>query len=585
LPNYWLSKMKNIIQKIWQSKLWLLITIIFLVSINWAASLYHNRFDLTNEKRFTLSAPTKNILKNVEEKIEIDVFLKGEFPSGFKRLANSTNEILNEFKELSNNKLQYNFISAEDEVEGTAVKWSDTLTAMGFTPINIKSQVSAGEQQQLIFPAALVHYNGGTLPIILFEKKGLQNTNVDGRISYSELNSAEALMEYKFADAIFKLSQTNKPMLAYSIGNGEPQNYRTADLVENVLKQDYDLKTINLNTVPFVPDTFKLLLIVKPTQPFTTDVKLKIDQFVMHGGKLLLFTDKLNAELDSLRSSNNEVVAYDRNLELTDLLFKYGARINSDLIMDLQCDYLPFVTNGAAQMDFLHWNYFPLFDTKSNHVINKNLGLVSAQFANSIDTIAAEGIKKTVLLSSSANAKTIATPAIISGKENVNAAESEQFKKANIPVALLLEGKFQSLYNNRLSQTQSDSLNKYGVVFKAQNEADNKMIIVADGDIVLNAVTKDKEPMPMGVNPFTYGSQYQYQFANKEFLQNCLDYLINPSGLTDAKTKDYTLRLLDSKKVNEQKTFWQTFNILMPIGLVILFALLYQWRRKRKYTK
>lgn len=297
-----------------------------------------------------------------------------------------------------------------------------------------------------------------------------------------------------------------------------------------------------------------------------------------------MFQDKLEAELDSLKSMSNQVVAFDRNLALDDLLFKYGARINPDLVMDLQCDFLPFVVNGSEQMEYLHWNYFPLFDSKSNHLINKNLGLVAGKFVNSIDTVEAAGIKKTVLLSSSPNSRTIATPALISGKENINAAEDEKYKKSNIPVAVLLEGKFQSLYSNRVSQAMKDSLEKYGAFFQQQALTDNKIIVVADGDMVLNSVQKN-EPLPMGVNPYTYGSQYQYEFANKDFLQNCLDYLINPSGLAEAKAKDYTLRLLDTKKITEQKTTWQLINIAVPVLLVFLFAVIYQWRRKRKYTK
>jgi ABC-2 type transport system permease protein len=235
-------------------------------------------------------------------------------------------------------------------------------------------------------------------------------------------------------------------------------------------------------------------------------------------------------------------------------------------------------------MDFLHWNYFPLFESKSNHLINKNLGLVSGKFVNSVDTVEAEGIKKTILLSSSPNSRIIATPAIISGKENVNEPQDDKFKQANIPVAVLLEGKFQSLFNNRLSQAQNDSLTKYGAVFNRQCLADNKIIVVADGDMLLNAVQQN-QPLPMGMNPFTYGSKYQYEFANKQFLQNCLDYLANTSGLAEAKAKDYTLRLLDTKKITAQKTTWQLLNIALPILLVFLFAIIYQWRRKRKYTK
>jgi gliding-associated putative ABC transporter substrate-binding component GldG len=403
-------------------------------------------------------------------------------------------------------------------------------------------------------------------------------------ITPSELNSAEALMEFKFADAINKLSQHVKPMLAYSIGNGEPTGPNTYDLVENTLRKDYNVFTFNLNTEPVIPDTFKLLMIVKPAIPFTLEEKLKIDQFVMRGGKLLMFVDRLHAELDSLQSMTNEVVAYDRGLDLDDLFFKYGTRIKQDLVMDLQCDFLPFVINGNEQMEYLHWNYFPLFESKSNHIINKNIGLVAGKFVNPVDTtIEADGIKKTVLLSSSPNSRVIGTPALISGKENVNAPEDEKFKDANIPVAVLLEGKFQSLYNNRLSAELKDSLKKYSGGFLPQCISDNKIVIVADGDMVLNAVQKDG-PLPMGMNTYTYGSQYQYQFANREFLQNCLDYLINPSGLAEAKAKDYTLRLLDTKKITAQRTFWQIGNIVAPIILILLFGSIYQWWRKRKYV-
>jgi ABC-2 type transport system permease protein len=570
-----------LLNKIWKSKFWLPITIAAMVAINWLASMYHTRVDFTNEKRFTLSTPTKKILRKLDNVVQIDVFLKGDFPSGFKKLANSTLDILKEFKEIGGKNIQYNFISPDDEVEGTSVKWGDTLTASGLYPINLKSQLKAGEQQQLVYPVALVHYKENSLPVVLFEQKGM-----DVKKSYADamkdLNSAEALMEFKFADAIYKASQTTKPMIAYAIGNGEPQDVRIYDLAENTLSQDYNLQQFNLATLPLIPDTFKLLLLVKPTEKFSDDEKLKIDQFVMRGGKVIMFLDKLNAEMDSLRIKN-EVIAYDRGVELNDLLFKYGVRVNNDLVMDLQCDFLPFDVNGNGQFDFLHWNYFPLFESKSNHIINKNLGLVSGRFVNSIDTIEVEGIKKTILLSSSSNAKTIATPALISGKENSNEPESDKFKKANIPVAVLLEGKFTSLFKNRVSQAITDSLEQYGVSFMQEGITDNKIIVVADGDMVLNSISKN-EPLPMGVNPLTVGSQYQYQFANATFLQNCLDYLLNPSNLSEAKAKDYTLRLLDSKKVTANKMMWQLITIALPIALVILFAFIFQWLHKRKYT-
>lgn len=568
----------GIINTIWKSKLWLLITIAALVAINWLASLYNTRIDFTNEKRFTLSAPTKKVLQKLDDVVQVDVFLKGDFPSGFKKLANSTGEILQEFKELAGKKLQYRFISPDETVDGSNVLWADTLGALGFYPINLTSQIKEGQQQQNIYPVAFVHYKENVLPVMLYQGK-------TKAITYPEINSAEAMMEFNFISAIDKLLQKEKPVVGYTAGNGEPTGYTVEDLVKNTLQQEYQFYTINPNVQPAIPKEFKVLFIVKPTEPFSEEAKLKLDQYVMNGGKIIFLLDKLNAELDSLlQNKKGEVVAYDRGLELNDILFKYGARINPDLVMDLQCDFLPFDVNGNGQFELLPWNYFPVFESKSNHVINKNLGFVSGRFVNSIDTVEAEGIKKTFLLSSSPNSRTIGTPALVSVLENVNAAENEKFKKANIPVAVLLEGKFRSLFSNRLSQAMNDSLQKIGAVFMPQCLVDNKMIVVADGDIVLNSVVKGNQAIPMGMNPYTFGSQREFAFANKKFLQNCLDYLINTSNLTEAKAKDYTLRLLDKKKVESEKTTWQLINILAPVVLVILFALVFQFIRRRKYT-
>lgn len=569
--------MNRMINMIWKSKLWLLVTIVAIVAVNWLASLYHGRIDFTNEKRFTLSSPTKKVLNKLDDVVKVEVFLKGDFPSGFKKLANSTGETLQQFKEIAGKNFQYSFISPDEDVEGTNVKWADTLSALGFYPINLTSQVKAGQQQQNIYPVAFVHYKDKVMPVMLYQGK-------TKAITYAEINSAEAMMEYNFISVINKLQQKEKPIVAYAVGNGEPTGYNTEDLVRNTLQQEYKFFTINLNTQPVVPKEFNVLVLVKPTQPFSNEEKLKLDQYVMNGGKIIFFIDKLNAELDSLQTKKGEVVAYDRGLELSDLLFKYGARINADLIMDLQCDFLPFDVNSNGQFELLPWNYFPVFETKSNHVINKNLGFVSGRFVNSIDTVGAEGIKKTILLSSSPNSRTIGTPALISVKENVNAPQNEKFNKANIPAAVLLEGKFQSLFSNRLSQAMSDSLKSYGAIFMSQCIADNKMIVVADGDLVLNSVVKGNQAIPMGMNPYTYGTQQEFAFANKDFLQNCLDYLINSANLSEAKAKDYTLRLLDKNKVDEEKSRWQLVNLIVPVLLIILFAAIYQALRKRKYT-
>jgi ABC-2 type transport system permease protein len=569
----------TLLQKIWKSKLWIVLTLAFLFLINWFASMYHTRADLTNEKRFTLSEPTKKLLKKIDEPVMIDVFLKGDFPSGFKKLSASTADLLKEFKEIAGSKLQYNFISPDDLVDGTNEKWGDTLSAGGLIPTNLTSQVKEGQQQQFVYPFALVHYKDQIVPVTIYQGK-------TPLINFQELNSAEALLEYNFANAIAKITQKQKPVIGYAVGNGEPApgEYRVYDLFENVLRPDYQLFTFNPNTQPLIPEEFKVLLVVKPTEGFTDEAKFKLDQYVMNGGKLLMFIDKLNAEMDSLQIKN-EVVAYDRDLKLSDLLFKYGVRINSDLVMDLQCDYLPFDVNGNGQFELLPWNYFPVFESKSNNPINKNLGFVAGKFVNSIDTVEAEGITNTILLSSSQNSRRIGTPALISGKENVNAPEDEKFKTANIPVAVLLQGKFNSLFVNRLSQNMNDTLQKYNATFLPQCISSNKMIVVGDGDMILNAVVKGNQPLPMGMNQYTYGTRQEILFANKQFLQNCLDYLINENGLSEAKSKDYVLRLLNTVKVKEEKTTWQLINIVAPILLVIIFAVVFQWLRKRKYAR
>ena len=569
--------MKKVFSTIWGSRLWLVITLVILFALNFAASKWHSRLDFTNEKRFTLSSATKQLLNTIKEPVQVDVFLKGNYPSGFKKLSASTEDLLQEFKEIAGANFKYNYISPEDKVEGTEVSYGDTLSAMGILPINLTSQVKEGQQQQFVYPVALVHYNDKTLPVILYQGK-------TPLINFQELNSAEALLEYKIANAISNITQAEKTAIGYTNGNGEPMDYSIYDLVENNLNIDYKLSLFNINTQPFVPLDFKVLIMVKPTAPFSEAAKLKLDQYVMNGGKVLMFVDRLNAEMDSLQIKN-EVIAYDRGLQLNDLMFKYGVRINADLVMDLQCDYLPFDVNGNGQFELLPWNYFPVLESRSNHAINKNLGFVSGRFVNSIDTVEAEGIKKTVLLSSSANGRKIASPALISGKENVAAAEDEKFKTPNIPVAVLLEGKFTSLYANRTSQAMRDSIATYGGNYLPACVKDNKMIIVADGDIVLNSVVKGNQPIPMGMNPYTYGTQREFPFANKDFVQNCIEYLVNENNLSEAKGKDYVVRLLDSKKVEAQKSFWQVINIAGPVVLVIIFALIFQWFRKRKYSK
>jgi ABC-2 type transport system permease protein len=575
----------NLIKKIFGSKYWWLLLLVLLFGVNYLASVLHARFDLTKEKRYTLSKATKDLLKNLDDDVQIDVFLKGEFPAGFRKLANSTEEFLRLLKDRNGARIHYQFISPQEEMPDSRTTYGDSMVGLGAVPINLTVQKKSGESSNIIFPVALMKYKGKQSLVSLYPR-------ASGAISQDEINSAEALMEYQFAKTLDGLVNTEKPHVAYSVGNGEPADAKTYGIQE-ALSKDYKLgifdlnKHVKISTDKNDPACIDVFMCVKPSLQFSEEEKIKLDQFVMRGGKLLLFIDNLIAEQDSLRYSKGETIAFDRNLNLTDQFFKYGVRMNTDLVMDLDCDFMPFVVGGDAknpQFEFLKWNYYPLFGSKGNHAINKNTGLVAGRFVNSIDTIEAPGIKKTVLLSSSANSRTISTPALISLNENKNVPEDATFNKKDIPVAMLLEGKFTSYLNNRATKSQMDSLAAYGSPFIAKNTTENKIIVVADGDMVLNDMSPKEGPLPMGLNFYTIGSQYEYQFANKEFLLNCLEYLVNKPGIIETRNKDIVLRLLDSKKITAQKSTWQFFNIALPVLLVILSGWLYQQLRRRKYA-
>lgn len=577
--------MKKSIQRIIGSRYWWLLTVLFLFLINYTASIFHIRFDLTKEKRYTISSATKELVAGLEDDLQIDVFLKGNFPSGFQKLANSTEDFLQLIKERNGSKIHYRFISPQDEIDGAGGKtYEDTLIGLGANSINLSVQVKAGEENKRVYPVARLQYK---------DKQAIVNLYTGGKrmITPAEMNSAEAMMEYQFAKAIDGIINTQKPHIAYSIGNGEPTDAHTYGIQE-ALSKDYQLgifdlaKHSRISADPSDPNHIDVFISVKPSLQFSEDEKLKLDQYIMRGGKVLFFIDNLIAEQDSLRF-DKETIAYDRNLNLTDQFFKYGVRINTDLVMDLQCDFMPFVVGGSAespQFEFLKWNYYPLFESKGNHSINKNIGLVAGRFVNSVDTITAPGIRKTVLLSSSANSRIISTPTLISINENKNVPEDLQFSKKDIPVAMLLEGKFTSLFRNRLPQSLADSLAAQGTPFQSIGEKESKIIIVADGDMVLNDLSPKEGPLPMGMNFYTMGSQYEYQFANKDFLLNCLEYLVNKPGIIETRNKDIVLRLLDSQKVKAERTTWQFINLGLPVLLILLFGWGYQQIRKRKYA-
>lgn len=565
--------------KILASKGWWLLLLIVLLGINYLASVVHTRVDLTQEKRYTLSSATKKLIKGLHDKVSITVLLTGDMPAGFKKLSNSTREMLQEFKELGGSNIQFKFEKPGEGQSDTAKeKMQLHLDSLGLKPTNIKVKAKAGEAQEerLVYPGALVTYKDREVAIDL-----LQGQDMTGGVQ--SLNNAEALLEYKLARSIQKITADTVPAIGYLVGNGEPLSYNVYDLIEHTLRQEYRFGFVPIDSVPVIPSVFDALVIVKPTMPFNNKQKLKIDQYIMHGGKVIWLIDRLYAEMDSLMRSHSDFVAFDRNLNLDDQLFKYGVRINGDLVQDLQCDKIPLVVGNYGnqpQMQLVPWPYFPTLSSYSGHPIAKNLDLVLSIFPNSIDTIK-NNIRKTVLLASSESSRIISTPAIVSLNSVKTEDDMKTFNQAFIPIAVLLEGRFTSLYTNRLSTGELDTLaGLYKQPFRAATEKDSKMIVVSDADIVANVVTQQQGPLPMGYNQFT-----NYQYANKDFFLNCLQYLTDSSGILNTREKDFTLRLLDPKKTDEDRMQWQLMNIGLPVVFVILLGGIYQQIRKKKYQR
>jgi gliding-associated putative ABC transporter substrate-binding component GldG len=575
------------------NKLWILLLLV-LVAIIYAASLLRYRIDLTAEKRFSLNPSTIQLLNAVDSTIHITVFLTGDLPAEYKKLSMATNDLLYEFRDLSHNNIHFRFEKPGSDLSdsGRAVLF-DSLQRMGVV-FEQNTDVATGNEkatQQLIIPSAIVEY-GNRRPVAIdlrSSKTVFNNYNVVNDVPQENkeatLNAAEALLEYKFASAIEKLTRKKVPTIAYLLGNGEAGPQKVNDLFQS-LQNDYQLALLDLKQAYPDPAYINALLIVKPTIPFTDEDKLKIDQYVMHGGKVIWCIDKLYAELDSLMRSQADFVAYDRNLNLDDILFRYGVRINGDLVQDLNCSKIPLVTgfnaDGSPRMQRFPWPYYPFLSSHNNNVISRNLDRVLSIFPSGMDTIKAPGIKKTILLSTDTSSRIISSPAIVSLKkilDDINTQNFDSYNEHYIPVCVLLEGKFTSLYANRLTQSVKDTIAKaLDKPFAASNSNPTQQIVMSDADIVTNEVSQTTGPLPMGELPYE-----NYRFANREFLLNCVDYLTGASGIFESRSKGFTLRLLDKKKVEAGKLNWQLINIVVPVLLIVLFGFIFQWARKNRF--
>ena len=557
----------------------LLVLLLILVGINLLASVFHSRVDLTKEKRYTLSKATKQLLRNLEQPVRIDVFFKGNYPAGFKKIVNSVQEFLQETREYSHGNITVRYTDPLKALanDSLAARFADSMDYFfGLRPYTIQAPSKVGDELNIkqVLPGAVIHYRDTAIGVNLF--KGIKNYGTEQEQLAALYNDVESTLEYKFASAIQKITSTSKPLIGYALGNGEIWGPNVDDAVRAMI-HDYRFDTVNLKQIPYIPSAFNALVILKPTATFSDEDKLKIDQYAMRGGKIFWMIDNMYAEFDSLYKSHG-FIAFDRGLNLEDILFRYGVRLNENLLQDMQCDKMGQIDPNTQQTRLVDWPFFPILNGTSNP-ISKNLDGVRAMFPNTLDTVKADGIKKTFLLRSSANSRVLTAPAKIDFQFFQIAPDIKEFTVHDTAVAALLEGKFRSLYSGRIPKSFVDSMNAYHIPVKDICDSATKMIVVADGDIAWNAVSQQYGPLPMGFNFYT-----NYTFSNKEFFTNCLEYLVNPSGILETRAKDFTLRLLDLKKVKEQKTTWQFINIALPVLLVVLFGVIYQQVRRKKYA-
>jgi ABC-2 type transport system permease protein len=540
-----------------------------IVLANFVFSFYFKRFDLTSEKRFTLAESTRKLLKNLDDIVYLKVYLEGDLSPGFTRLRNETKEILDEFRAYSNDQVEYEFINPTENPDKEEVyKIEKQLYDKGIVPEQMIESKKQKTSESLIWPGAIVSYKGRETPLQLFRRPI--------EIPYEQaLNNSVQELEYGLTNSIRKLQAIKKPEVTFIEGHGELDTLRQYDLM-NSLTEYYKVNRVEIKHQLAALKGTDAIVITQPDSAFDEKDKFIIDQFIMRGGKVLWMIDPVFLDMDTLRLKGY-TLGFSNDLNLDDMLFKYGVRLNPVLVQDMQCGYIGIDVGfkGQLKIKLFPWLYNPLIQSDGNHPIVKNLDLIKFQFASTIDTITARGIKKTILLHTSRYTKTQPTPARVAFAMVKFPPNESQFKNANQPVACLLEGEFESVYKNRLKM-QDSALRE--IQFK-DHSVNTKMIVIADGDVAKNDM-KDGRPVNLG-----YDKYMGQTFANKTFLLNCINYLLDDEGLLQLRAREVKLRLLDRKKIANHETKWKMINIALPLGLLIVFGLVQFYLRKRKYSK
>jgi len=534
---------------------------IALILLNIFNQRLYTRIDLTSDKRYTLASVTKEVINKIDKQLLIKVYLEGDFPSEFKRLQIETRQFLEELS-ANNSLIKIQFIRPDNQRE--------KLIKAGMIPSQLTVKEDGILSNAIIFPWAEISYKNKTSKVSLL-------TNGTSQSQEDQLEKAIESLEFSFSNAIYKLQEEKEKKIAVITGNGELSDIQLYSFLSEVTKK-HRLAKFTLDSVKTNPEKslidlqqFDLAIIAKPTQPFTENEKLVLDQYIINGGKTLWMIENVQADTDSLYN-NGSMLAYPRDLNLTDFFFSYGLRVNATLLQDLYAAKIPLATGNIGdkpQFQNLNWFYHPLVSGNPNHAISKNIAPVRLRFANQIDTLQ-NSLKKTPLLVSSMLTKKVGTPAIVELKSIAKEPKEEEYSSGFQITGLLTEGLFNSMYTDRVKP--------FSILNFRKKSLYNKMVVISDGDIGRNQLQKGK-PFDLAKDKWT-----GEQFGNKEFLLNAIDYLLDDNGLIELRNKNIQINLLDKKKAYQEKTYWQFVNIILPLMVLLTFGLVFQYLRKRKYS-
>lgn len=551
-----------------------IVTVAVIILLAVVVNSFRIRIDLTEDQRYTISEPTRSVLEGIKNDIYIQVYLDGEMPVPLKRLRRSVGEMLDEFRIASGKQIDFEFINPADSKDARErdAQYS-VLYNKGLNPVNIQAgDEEGGSMQKMIFPGMIVNYNGIEVPVNFL--KNNQSVSYEQNI----LHSMESL-EYEIIQTIATITSDTIYKVAFLEGQEELPEVEVADLTINLAKY-FTIDRGIIGGKVGILDNYAAVIVAGPQKEFSESDKLVLDQYIMNGGRVIWLFEEIAVNADSLVNGGSVGLYHPLNLE--DQLFRYGARVNPELVQDLECMVVPLsVSTGAEQKQMVPvpFVYYPLLTPNQKHPVTRNINKVRGIFVNSIDTVGFDpSIKKTILLSTSSLSRTLTPPILISMKEASQVPDEKYFDRSGIPVAVLLEGRFPSAFRNRMTGNLITDRD-----FRLKTESiETKMIVIADGDVIRNDVRRSgttATPYPLGLD--RYSGQ---MFGNRDFLINCMNYLVDDNGLMELRSREMKLRLLDKPKIRAEKTKWQLLNTVLPVLMVILAGMIYGFFRKRKYT-